>query len=469
MNIKIIILLSFMPLVSFLSCTQKGYSDGSKSESRPPNFIIIFTDDQGYQDVGCFGAEGFETPNLDKMAAEGTKFTSFYAQTVCGPSRAALMTGCYPLRTKRENTRAMPHPAMALSEITIAELLKPKGYKTAIYGKWDLSGRDEFNTKLNPINQGFDDSFVWGPGGHVHRSNLYVGEDMVERVNDLGSLTKLYTDKAIDFVKENKGGPFFLYLAHSMPHTPLRASENFKGKTEEGLYGDVIEEIDFNVGRLLDEVKAQGLDDNTYIIFTSDNGPWWIKGDDGGHCAPLRGAKTSTYEGGLRVPCIVRAPGRVPAGKTSDLVTSTIDMLPTLAKLAGADIPDDRVIDGLDITDILHGEQTELDRPFFYYQHETLRAVRVGDWKLFIPGPDLSQERLIKGWPKHIPPEDREFVKEPTLYNLKNDIGETKNVAKEHPEIVKQLMKHIDFIKEDIGYNDVIGKNSRRTLVSGKN
>ena len=247
-----------------------------------------------------------------------------------------------------------------------------------------------------------------------------------------------------------------------MPHTPLFASEQFKGKTQEGLYGDVIEEIDYNVGRILDTVKKLGLDDNTYIIFTSDNGPWWIKGDDGGHCAPLRGAKTSAYEGGLRVPCIVRAPGKVPAGKTSDLVTSTIDILPTLAKLANANVPKDRVIDGLDISNILHGKQKELQRPFFYYQHETLRAVRMGDWKLFIPG-DVLQGKIVKRWPQHVAPEDRVPVEELTLYNLKEDIGETTNVAEQYPDIVKQLMKQIDFIKEDLGYDEVIGKNSRKS------
>ncbi|MCB4807847.1 sulfatase [Tamlana sp. 62-3] len=453
-----LIIVSFTVLMN-VSCKEKS---NEKVEPSLPNFVIIFTDDQGYQDVGCFGAEGFNTPNLDKMADEGMKLTSFYAQTVCGPSRAALMTASYPLRVKRENDPAVPHPAMSLSEVTMAEVLKAQGYKSGIFGKWDLAGRIEFNPNLNPVNQGFDTSLVWGPGGHSDRSNLYDGEKMIGQIDDKSSLTKLYTDKAIDFIKKTKE-PFFLYLAHTMPHTPLFASKNFKGKTKEGLYGDVIEEIDFNVGRLMEALKDQGIDENTYVIFTSDNGPWWIKGDDGGHCAPLRGAKTSAYEGGLRVPCIVRAPGRVPAGVTSDLVTSTIDLLPTLAKIANAELPADRVIDGVDISEVLHGNQKKLERSFFFYQHETLRAVRMGDWKLFIPG-DSLKGKIVKRWPQHVAPEDRAPIQEIVLYNLKEDIGETTNVAAQHPEIVNKLLKQIEFIKDDLGYDDVIGKNSRKSV-----
>ena len=326
-----------------------------------PNVVVIFTDDQGYQDLGCYGSPDIKTPRIDQMAAEGMKFTSFYAQTVCGPSRTSLLTGCYPMRTQRhagDNGR-IPHPALALSEITIPEILKPIGYQTAMIGKWDLSGRRKtFQIQLNPSNQGFDYSFWTETSGD---GPIREGEKVVIKKPVRSSLTSLYTDKAIEFIQQQKSQPFFVYLAHVMPHTKLAVSKDFKGKSAGGMYGDVIEEIDHNVGRLLDEIKQLGLEDNTYVIFTSDNGPWWREGDHAGHCQPLRSAKTSTYDGGLRIPFIIRAPGKVPAKTTSDLVCANIDLFPTIAKLTGAKLPDDRVIDGLDILDIFHGTRTDLD------------------------------------------------------------------------------------------------------------
>jgi len=437
----------------------------SISYAKKPNFIIIFTDDQGYQDVGCFGSPNIKTPNLDKMASEGMKFTSFYAQTVCGPSRAALMTGSYPLRNKREDDGKPAHPELSLSEITIAEIVKTVGYETGMIGKWDLAGHNtlEFNMNLRPENQGFDYSF-WTPSSNDRHVDLYTGSKSLKKNVDMSTLTSLYTDKAIEFIKEKKKKPFFLYLAHTMPHVKLAVSQKFKGKSKGGFYGDVIEEIDYNVGRILDEIKSLGLDDNTYVIFTSDNGPWWIKKEHSGHCAPFRGAKTSTYEGGLRVPFIIRAPGKVPAGTTSDLVTATIDMLPTIAQIVKAEMPKDRVIDGLDISEIFHGKQTELDRPFFFYQHQALRAVRQGDWKLHLPHSALDKTKEGKTWQRHISEKDRTYIRKITLYNLKEDKGETINVAKNHPDIVKKLLKQIDYAKKDIGYHNINGENSRRDL-----
>ena len=439
------------------------FSSLAFAETEKPNFIIIFTDDQGYQDLGCYGSPDIKTPRIDQMAKEGMKFTSFYAQTVCGPSRAALMTGCYPLRNARADDGINPHPDLALSEVTIAEVLKAEGYQTGVVGKWDLAGHkfEQFNIERAPHYQGFDYSF-WTPASNDRAVHLHEGLELAEQDADMSQLTRRYTDKAIEFIDKSAASPFFLYLAHTMPHTKLAVSDEFKGKSEAGLYGDVIEEIDYNVGRLLDHIKSKGLDDNTYIIYTSDNGPWWFRKDKGGHCEPLRGAKTSTYEGGIRVPCIIRAPGKVPPGKVSNLVTATIDFLPTIAHLAGAETPTDRVIDGLDISGIIHGSQQELDRPFFYYQHKSLRAVRMGKWKLHLPHTKLDRQAEGKKWLSHVPEEDRPYIEELTLYNLEEDISETTNVAEGHPKVVDELLEHMANIKEDLGYQDVGGKNSRR-------
>ncbi|MBU3011315.1 sulfatase [Polaribacter vadi] len=441
-------------LLCFNSC--------SAQKNKKPNFIIIFTDDQGYQDLGCFGSPNIKTPNIDQMASEGMKFTNFYAQTVCGPSRAALLTGSYPMRNARNDKGDTPHPKLALSEVTIAEVLKPVGYKTGMIGKWDLAGHnpEKFNPDLLPMHQGFDESF-FTPGSNDARVHLIRGNHLVERNADMSTLTKRYTDEAIRFIEKNKKEPFFLYLAHTMPHTKLAVSDAYRGKSEGGLYGDVIEEIDDNVGRILEHLKQKGLDENTYVIFTSDNGPWWIKKDHGGHAEPLRGAKTSAWEGGFRVPAIIRAPGKVPAGITSENIVATIDLLPTIAKIARAEVPKDRVIDGLDISNIIHGKSTALDRPFFYYQHHILRAVRKGKWKLHLAHEPDPTSIVYKKWPVHSAPKDRVLFFKPMLYNLEKDIAETTDVANENPEVVSELMELLAWAKEDIGIYKNRGENAR--------
>ena len=446
----------------------QGTDSNAASQTEPgkPNFVIIMTDDQGYQDLGCYGSPDIKTPRIDQMAREGMKFTSFYAQTVCGPAREALLTGCYPMRTERaeHDDGLVPHSAMSLNEVTIPELLKPLGYKTAMVGKWDLAGRatrskSNFRVELNPSKQGFDYSFwTQTSGSNPIRE---AGKVVVKKIKRT-SLTKTYTDKAIEFIKANKEDPFFVYLAHPMPHTPIAASKKFKGESKAGLYGDVIEELDFHTGRVLDTITKLDLDKNTYVIFTSDNGPWWREGDQAGHCEPLRSAKTSTYDGGLRVPFIIKAPGKIAAGTKCNLVAAGIDMLPTIAKLAGAMVPQDRVIDGVDISAIFHGQQTKLDRSFFFYQHQSLRAVRHGDWKLHLPHSELDRTKEGTLWQTHVPEADRAFIDHLTLYNLKDDIGETTNVAAEHPQVVRRLTKQLDFAKRDIGYHNQIGENSRR-------
>lgn len=448
--------------ISCLAMVMGATSVYSQEEVKKPNFVIIFTDDQGYQDLGCYGSPDIKTPNIDQMAEEGMKFTSFYAQTVCGPSRGALMTGCYPIRFARQADPNSIHPELHLEEVTIAEVLKKQGYVTGVVGKWDLAGHNPAHIKkeLLPAYQGFD--YYFGTSGSNDRAvDLIRGVEKIEKNAPMATLTKRYTDEAISFMEKNKEVPFFLYLAHTMPHTKLAVSKDFKGKSEGGLYGDVIEELDHNVGRILDKVKDLGLDENTYVIFTSDNGPWLIRKDHGGHAKPLRSGKTSWWEGGLRVPCIVRAPGKVPAGTESDAITATIDLFPTLAKLAGGEVPSDRVIDGMDISAVIHGGVKSLDRDYFYYQHDCLRAVRSGKWKLVLKHTEPEDRGIRKKWEVHISKDDSARITEAQLYDLNADISESNDVAKENLEKVAELMKLVEWVRTDIGDHDVFGENAR--------
>ncbi len=417
-------------VVTLLAAT--GATGEEQSNARP-NFVIVFTDDQGYGDLGCFGSETIRTPRIDQLAKEGTRFTSFYAQVVCGPSRSALLTGRYPVRSLGWS--------MPANEITIAELLRDAGYATGCVGKWDVSNRAAIADRM-PNAQGFD--YYYGTlgandGGRVtfHENNKQVGQ-----TNDMASLTRLYTDKGIEFLKRNKDKPFFLYLAHTMVHSVIDASAEFKGKSKSGLYGDTIEELDYHTGRLLDAIDELGLRDNTLVIFTSDNGAWnnlqdALRRKHNGQIAwgssgPLREGKGSTYEGGLREPCVVRWPGHVPAGTTSDAIFATIDFLPTFAKLAGYKIPVDRVIDGVDQTDLLLGRSEAGARDdYFYFCKGELHAVRKGQWKLILP-----DRKKHYGYVKDKGSQIAE------LYNLKRDIGESDDQAKAHPEIVKRLQSH---------------------------
>lgn len=438
-----------------------------------PNIVVIFTDDQGYQDVGCYGSPDIKTPRLDRMAEEGMRFTSFYAHTVCGPSRGALMTGSYPLRFARFDDPNSIHPELHLEEVTLAEVLKEQGYATGAFGKWDLAGHNptKYKQELLPTYQGFD--YYFGtPGSNDKYVDLIRGTERIEEKANMATLTQRYTDEALAFMERNQDSPFFVYLAHTMPHTKLAASEAFRGKSEGGLYGDVIEELDYHVGRVLDKVDELGLDDNTYVIFTSDNGPWHIRGEHGGHAEPLRGAKTTCWEGGMRVPCIMRAPGRIPAGEVTDAITATIDLLPTLADLAGASVPQDRVIDGINISSVMLGKGDELERSYFYYQHDCLRAVRSGKWKLMLPHTEPVEGSIATKWRRHVSPEDAIRLEKARLYDLDTDIGETTDLAEQNPEVVAKLMQLAEWAREDIGDHDVFGTNARtfgaerRTLTS---
>ncbi len=434
-----------------------------------PNFVFIFADDLGYGDLGCYGSPLIRTPRLDRMAREGMRFTSFYAQTVCGPSRASLLTGCYPLRTAKRNNEVASSPHLHLGEITIAEILKDEEYATACIGKWDLAGHKQkgYDANLLPSKQGFD--YYFGtPSSNDTEVNLLRNDEMVEVNVDMSALTRRYTDEAIGFMRgiagddcANARKPFFLYLAHNMPHVKLAASEQFLGKSKRGLFGDTVEELDWNAGRVLDAIAELGLDENTYVIFASDNGPWLLRKENGGSPGPLRGGKTSTWEAGLRVPCIMRAPGRIPAGTASDEVASTLDMLPTLTNLAGGKVPRDRVIDGHDIRPLMFGEKGAKSptRAFFYYMDTHLQAVRSGSWKLHLPRP--ADPPWTNHWAGHIAPEDAFDIERPMLFDLDADTGEKNDVAASHPGVVRRLVKLANWARKDIGDYDRAGRNAR--------
>ncbi|MCK5920732.1 MAG: sulfatase-like hydrolase/transferase, partial [Methylococcales bacterium] len=351
-----------------------------------PNILIIFTDDQGYADLGCYGNTKNRTPRLDQLAKEGTRFTSFYSQTVCGPSRSALLTGRQPIRSGGWG--------MPASEITWAELIRKAGYQTACIGKWDVSNRKPIIERM-PNAQGFDYYFGTlgandGGGVAFHENNERAGN-----TRDMGSLTRLYTDKAIDFLenKRDKKKPFILYVAHTMMHTIIDASDKFRGKSKGGLYGDVVEEFDHETGRLLDALDELKLSNNTLVIYTSDNGPWnqdkYTKRKKGhpkdsifwGEAGPLRNGKGSPYEAGYRLPCIVRWPGKVPVGRVNDAIFATIDFMPTFANLCGFEVPKDRRIDGMNQTDLILGKR-ETGREYFYFNKA---GVRKGKWKYLKP------------------------------------------------------------------------------------
>lgn len=439
-----------------------------------PNFVVVFIDDLGYADVGCFGSNQIRTPNLDRMAEEGMKFTDFYAQPICGPSRAALMTGCYPLRVAERDNKKNTHPVLHENEITLAEVLKSAGYATACFGKWDLATHSQrgFVPALMPNHQGFD-YFFGTPTSNDGFVDLYRNETRIEEKADMNTLTRRYTDEAIAFIERHRDEPFFVYIPHTMPHTKLGASTDFRGKSPRGLYGDVVEEIDHETGRLLDAVNDLGLDEKTVVLFTSDNGPWLIKNKDrldgtlpsdhGGSAGHLRSGKVSTWEGGVRVPTIVRWPGRVPAGTNCDSLATTMDVLPTFAALAGAAVPTDRVIDGTDISSLLGGrfEEADDEKAYYYYLRTHLQAVRQGPWKLHLPRPAKRPWLDSFALNRHIAPVDDITLEEPLLFNLEDDPSETNDIAAQHPEVVAELLTLAEKARADIGDYDRIGEGAR--------
>jgi arylsulfatase A len=435
---------------------------------RPPNIIIIFTDDQGYGDVGVFGAKGYTTPNLDRMAAEGRRFTNFHvAQAVCSASRAGLLTGCYPNRIGIHGALGPgAKHGIADSEMTLAQLVKQKGYATGMAGKWHLGHHPQFL----PVRHGFDEYLglpysndMW-PLHPEAKAGTYPPLPLIEgdKVVKLGlghedqeQLTTQYTERAVRFIERNKDRPFFFYLAHSMPHVPLHVSAKFKGKSAQGLYGDVIMEIDWSVGEVLKTLKQHNLDDNTLVVFTTDNGPWLSYGNHAGSAGPLREGKGTAWEGGTRVPCLMRWPGQIPAGTTSGDMLMTIDLLPTIAKLIGAELPKHK-IDGLEVWPLITGApgaKNPHDAYLSYYENNQLQAAWSGDgrWKLQLP----HTFRTLGGHPggtNGIPTKyEQRKIEQPELYDLQADIAETTNVASKHPDIVQRLLSVAEQARDDLG------------------
>jgi arylsulfatase A len=425
----------------------------SAQQAERPNIVIIFADDLAYGDLGVYGNPNIRTPNLDRMAAEGMRLTDFYsASSVCTPSRAALLTGRLPIRSGLNRVLFPTAPGgIPASEVTIAEALKDAGYRTAMVGKWHLGDQP----KYLPTNNGFESYFgipysndmsarrrAVPPGkkrptrvtsGNSPRREmpevpLLRDEKVVESDPDQSLITKRYTSEAVEVINKFGAGdaPFFLYYAHTMPHVPIFASEQFKDRSLAGLYGDVIEEIDWSVGEVLRAIKEVGADEKTLVIFTSDNGPWLAHKWNGGSAGPFRDGKFSTWEGGLREPFIARWPNRIPAGAVRHEVASTMDLFPTCLELAGAKIPSDKEYDGADISDLLTGKKFEREALNFYWRQTTLTAVRKGDWKLHVDTYDsLARQRTT--------------LDAPILFNLRLDPGERYDVAEANPEIVKQL------------------------------
>ena len=453
-------------------------SHAAATAPAPPNIVIIFCDDLGYADIGKFGAKGYQTPNLDRMADEGTIFRNFHdAQPICSASRAGLLTGCYPNRIGIHRALG-PHSKTGISdgEMTLAQLVKQRGYATAIFGKWHLGDAPQFM----PWRHGFDEYFglpysadMW-PGQPDLITNMpapmaankrkypdlsiYEGTNIFRKemsIDDLNQLTTWYAERAVKFIEENKTHPFFLYLAHNMPHVPLGVSDKFRGKTKCGLYGDVIEEIDWSVGQILEALKRNGLDDNTWVIFTSDNGPWLSYGNQAGSAEPLREGKGTSWEGGTRVPCIMRWPGHIQAGADTWDMLMTIDLFPTIADLIHAKLPDHK-IDGRDVWPIISrqpGATNSHAAYWFYYEVNELQAVTTGDgrWKLQMP----HTYRTMQGQPPGHDGVPGNYVnrklKTAELYDLVNDIGETTDVSAQHPEIVKQLEAEAETARADLG------------------
>jgi arylsulfatase A-like enzyme len=455
-----------------------GIGLAARTSPRHPNIIIILTDDMGYADVGKFGAVGFQTPNLDRMADEGAVFRNFHvAQPVCSASRCALLTGCYPNRLGIHGAlQADSKVGISDKEMTLAQLLKQQGYVTGMFGKWHLGDAPQFM----PLRHGFDEFFglpysqdMWPehpdlitnmPALLAARKREYPnlpiwdgGKKFREElsIDDLSHLTTWYTERAVQFIEKNRKSPFFLYIAHSMPHVPLGVSDKFLGKTARGLYGDVIEEIDWSVGQILDALKRNGLDENTWVIFTSDNGPWLCYGNHAGSAKPLREGKCTNWEGGTRVPCIMRWPGHIPAGTDTRDMLMTIDLFPTIAKLCGATLPDLK-LDGLDVWPIISrqaGAKNPHDAYWFYFEVNQLQAVTSSDgcWKLQLPHTYHSMMGQTPGHDGVQGPYSEQKLETAELYDLANDVGETTDVSARHPEIVKQLEAEAEKARADLG------------------
>lgn len=406
------------------------------AETRTPNIVFILCDDLGYGDLGCYGSR-IETPNLDKLAGEGVRFTNFCsADPVCSPSRAALLTGRYPTRVGVPRVLfPQDQDGLNLDETTIANVLKTRGYRTMCTGKWHL-GRP---VQYLPTSRGFDEYFGIPYSNDMTPRVLLHNTEVVEETANLETLTQRYTEQAKKFIAESKASPFFLYMPHTFPHIPLAASPRFRGKSKEGLYGDVVQEVDWSVGEVLQSLKQNGLDRNTLVMFSSDNGPWY-QGSPG----KLRGRKNTTYEGGVREPFIARWTGRIPAGRVSDALASMMDVFPTVTKLCGGAMPA-KPLDGIDIWPLLHGDRQRIERPpLLYFDNWDLQCARWMDWKLHI-----ARHNTAAYSPP--PPGGRRsyLLPKPELYNLASDPDESYDVAPRNPEVVEQIQTKIGALIQD--------------------
>jgi arylsulfatase A-like enzyme len=428
----------------------------SVAQAAAPNVVLVYVDDMGYGDLGCYGQTKWKTPHLDQLAKDGVRFTDFYvAQAVCSASRTALLTGCYPNRVSIFGAlNPSSRNGIHRDETLISDTLKAQGYATAIFGKWHLGHHPEFL----PTRHGFDVYFglpysndMWPnhPTSRFPDLPLIEGEKVIETNPDQSQLTTRYTERAVDFIAKNKDKPFFLYVPHTMPHVPIFVSDKFKGKSGAGLYGDVIEELDWSVGQIREALKKHGLTDKTLVLFSSDNGPWLSYGNHAGVAGPLREGKGTSFEGGVREPFLAAWPGVIPAGTVCKEPAMTIDLLPTIAAYCGAKLPA-RPIDGLDIRPLLEGKKDARSphEALFFYWNQELQAVRSGPWKFHVahtythpemPGGEGKPGKMIS----------RKIEK--ALFNLDRDVGEMTNVAGDHPEVVARLEKLLDGMREDLG------------------
>lgn len=451
-----------------------GCASPQPEEASRPNFIIVFADDQGYGDLGILGATDFRTPRIDQMAQEGMLFTDFYAQAVCGPSRTALLTGSYPIRVAEYGNEKNTFPYVHHDEILLPKVLQDAGYATGMVGKVDITQRRQgFRPHLNPVRRGFDYWFgVVGANdsGEVHW--VYRNEERIQESAGVDDLTRRYTDEALTFIRTQKDGPFFLYIAHTMPHVVLGVTEPFRGRSERGLYGDVIEELDASTGEIIDLLVELGLDQNTIVVYTSDNGPWSNHSlpqytaaitEHAGSSGPLRGEKATTWEGGIRVPTVMWGPGHIPAGTRTSEIATNMDLLPTFIKMAGAELPSDRTLDGRDISPLMLGTPgaTTPHEAFFYYRETHLDAVRSGPWKLVFPRPGRNESEWLLSKAGAFLGELLEPVNELSLYNLDTDLGEQDNVVAANPDVVARLSALADKAREELGDYDRIGSGVR--------
>ena len=424
-------------------CISFYYGQAQTTPDTPPNIVFVFADDMGYGDLGCYGATDIKTPNIDQIAENGIKFSEFYSVSpVCSPSRYGLMTGRYPVRDGIHGGVFFPESwtGMDTTEITMAQLLKQQGYATAVIGKWHLGHRRQYL----PRQRGFDYYFGIPYSNDMEAVAYLRNNEVVDQDVDQSQNVKTYTQEAIQFIEQHQEGPFFLYLPHNMPHVPIYASDQFKDSSERGLYGDVIQEIDWSVGQIMDKLSDLGLAENTLIVVTSDNGPWLTMAEHGGSAGTLRSGKQTTFEGGMRVPCVVQWPAQISGGRVVDGMHNMMDWFPTFADIAGANVPTDRPIDGENISAVLLGDGKRQGKDLAYYSVYTseIGAFRSGDWKLKVPMERPYNGRYgYAGEPAH----------GPLLFNLKDDPGEKNNLAEQQPEKVEELQQKIADFKENLG------------------